>query len=245
MASLNVMVNLGNPFQVYGPDQAEPFIVCTESWWVGLWNTYHVVDWPLNVQFFGIHFKPGGAYPFLKFPLSELNSQVVPLDAIWGHFSSELRERLYAAQTLQAGFTLLEQLLLARLCEIPNGLDVVQYAIAEIAQQHGSLSIRGLSDQIGISQNHLGTQFKRLVGITPKEITRFYRFAYVLHTIDSARAVDWTRIAQDSGFYDQSHFNKDFAAFTGHSPSDYLRLRRRVYSEDPEHARMYRNLPID
>jgi AraC-like DNA-binding protein len=245
VASLNVMINLGCPFQVYAPDQAEPFLTCTESWSVGLWSTYHIVDWPLNVQFFGIHFKPGGAYPFLQFPLSELNSQVVPLDAIWGQYAREMRDRLYAAPTIEAGLELLERLLLARLCNPPHGLNVVQYAIGEIERNHGALSIRGLSDAIGISQNHLSNQFKRLVGIPPKELTRFYRFAHVLREIDSTHLVDWTWVAHESGFYDQSHFNKDFMAFTGHSPTDYLRLRSRVHTENPEHAQICHNLPID
>src|SRR6266496_115103 len=245
VAASNLMINLGDAFDVYEPDQAEPFITCTDSWWVGIWSTYHSVDWPLNVQFFGVHFKPGGAYPFLQFPLSEMNSQVVPLDAIWGRFAGEIRERLHAAPTIQAGFALLEHLLLARLCEAPRGLDVVQYALGEIAQHHGALSIRALSDQIGISQNHLGTQFKRFVGIPPKEVARFYRFARVLRLIDSAQLVDLTRIAHESQFYDQSHFNRDFVAFTGHSPTEYVQLRRRVETENPEHARAYHNLPID
>src|SRR5919106_4379617 len=227
VASSNLMINLGDPFDVYKPVQDEPFITCTDSWWVGVWSTYHSVDWPPSVQLFGVHFKPGGAYPFLQFPLSEMNGQVVPLDAIWGRFAGEIRERLHAAPTIQAGFALLEQLLLARLCEAPRSLDVVQYAVAEIAQHHGALSIRTLSDQIGISQNYLGTQFKRLVGIPPKEVARFYRFAKVLRLIDVALPVDLTLIAHQSQFYDQSHFYKDFMAFTGHSPSEYVRLRRR------------------
>src|SRR5215212_7223953 len=165
VASSNLMINLGNPFHVYAPDQVDPFMVCSESWWVGIWSTYHSVDWPLSVRFFGVHFKPTGTYPFLQFPLSEMNSQVVALDAIWGHDASELRERLHAAPTVQAGFALLEQLLLARLREAPPGLRLVQHAMTEIAQSHGALSIRALSDQIAVSQNHLGTQFKRLVGI--------------------------------------------------------------------------------
>jgi AraC-like DNA-binding protein len=247
VASSNLMINLGHSFDVYRPDQADPFITCIDSWWVGVWSTYHAVDWPPNVQLFGVHFKPGGAYPFLQFPLSELNSQVVPLDAIWGCDASEIRERLYAAPTIQAGIALLEQLMLARLCEAPapHGLDVVQCAVAEIAQHQGALSIPALSDQLGISQNHLGTQFKRLVGIPPKEVARFYRFAQVLHLIDSAETVDFTLIAHQSHFYDQSHFNKEFVSFIGHNPTEYVQLRHRVKAENPEHARAYRNLPID
>jgi AraC-like DNA-binding protein len=245
VASSNLMINLGDPFDVYKPDQAKPFITCTESWWVGIWNTYHSVDWPTCVRFFGVHFKPGGSYPFLQRPLSEITGQVVPLEAIWGSFAAEIRERLQAAPNIQAGFALFEQLLLARLCKIPDGLDVVQYAIAEFARHQGVLSIRALSDQIGISQNHLGTQFKRWVGVTPKEVARFYRFAHVLRSIDSARSVDLTQIAHQSRFYDQSHFNKKFVNFTGHSPTEYVRLRRRVEAENPEHAHAYHNLPID
>ena len=245
VASSNLMINLGCSFDAYRPDRARPFITCTESWWVGIWSTYHAVDWPQNVRLFGAHFKPNGAYPFLKLPLSEMNDQVVPLDAIWGGYASEIRERLQAAPTINAGFAELEKLLLARFCEAPHSLEVTQYALAEITQRHGTLSIRALSDQLGISQNHLGTQFKRLVGIPPKEVARFYRFAHVLRLIDSAQSIDLTCIAHQSGFFDQSHFNRDFLGFTGHSPTEYVQLRRRVESENPEHARAYRNLPID
>lgn len=245
VASSNLMINLGDPFDVYQPDQTKPFIVCTDSWWVGVWSTYHSVDWPRHVQFFGVHFKPGGTYPFLRMPLSELSSQIVPLDAIWGGHAGEIRERLQGARSIEAGFALLEQLLLARLSEAPHGLDVVQYAITEISQSQGTLSIRTLSQAIGISQNHLGNQFKRFVGIPPKDVARFYRFANVLRLINSTQGVDLTKIAQESRFYDQSHFNKDFVAFTGHSPTEYLQLRRRVEAENPDHARVLNNLPID
>src|SRR5262249_28858708 len=167
--SLNLMVNLADAFAVSDSNHPQPFVTCSESWWVGLWTTYHVVDWPPNVQFYGVHFKPGGVYPFLQFPLSELHNQVVPAETIWGPFAAELRERLQAAPTIQAGLALLERLLLARLGEAPHGLKVVQFGVTEIARLHGAVSIRALSDQIGISQNHLLTQFQRMVGIPPKE----------------------------------------------------------------------------
>src|SRR4051812_49320996 len=119
MPSLHLMINLGDAFNVSEAAQDQTFTTCTESWSVGLWSTYHVVHWPLNVRFYGIHFKPAGAYPFLRLPLSELHNQVVSLDVIWGRDAAEIRERLSAVPTAQAGFALLEGLLLSRLCDAP------------------------------------------------------------------------------------------------------------------------------
>jgi AraC-like DNA-binding protein len=179
----------------------------------------------------------------LQLPLSEMHNQVVSLDMIWGPFAAEIRERLFAAPTLAARFILLEQLLLDRFSPVPYGLDVVQYATKQIAAHHGALSIRALSDEIGISQKQLIAHFKRLVGATPKELARLYRFHHALEIIDPTQPVDWAAVAQQCCYYDQSHFNKDFEAFAGHSPGEYLRLRRRVYGEHPQHAQNLLLLP--
>ena len=233
MPSLHVMFNFGDAFHVYEANQTRPFATCAESWSVGLWSAYHLMDAPLDVQVLNVSFKPGGAYPFLKLPLSELHNQIVPLDTLWGACAAEVRERLYDAPTVQARFALMERLLMARLCEAPHGLDIVQDAVAVIARRRGALSIRALCDQIGISQKHLITQFKRMVGGTPKELARLDRFKHILQSIEPTQPVDWGLIAHQHHYYDQSHLNKDFEAFTGHNPTEYLLLRR----QDPDPAR--------
>src|SRR5512145_3508482 len=191
LPALDLKINFGGGFQVYDADQGEPVTTLTESWVLGLWTKSHLVDWPSDLQYLGVSFKPGGAYRFLGLPLSELQNQVVSLDAIWGTFAAELRERLFAAPTIQARFALLEQFLLARLCEAPRGLKAVQYAVAEIARQHGTLSIRELSESMGMSQKHLIAQFKQLVGCTPKDLGRLYRFGDILASIHPTQPVDW------------------------------------------------------
>jgi AraC-like DNA-binding protein len=236
MPSLHLIINLGDGCQVYEPEDGRPFGRHIESCWVGLWSTHYVVEYPATLKLYGIHFKPGGAHPFLRMPLSELHNEIVALDAIWRHEAADICERLHDTPTIGAGFALLEEILMRRLSETRE-LDMVRFAIAEIARQHGAVPIRGLSDAIGVSQNHLSTEFNRIAGVPPKQLARCYRFAHVLRTVDAEKAVDWTDIAHDAGFYDQSHFNKDFAAFTGFSPGRYLQLRRRLQKENPEQAR--------
>jgi AraC-like DNA-binding protein len=244
LPTLDLKINFGGDFQVYDADQGKHFTTLTESWVLGLWTKYHIVDWPEDLQYVGVSFKPGGAFPFLRLPLSELQNQVVSLDAIWGAFAAELRERLYAAPTIQARFALLEQFLLARLCETPQGLKIVQCAVAEIARHHGTLSIRELSERLGMSQKHLIVQFKQMVGCTPKELGRLYRFGDILASIDLTQPVDWTLVAHQFYFHDQSHFIRDFRDFSGHTPTDYLRLLRQMHAEKPDRTQHLRLLPI-
>jgi AraC-like DNA-binding protein len=243
MPSLHLMVNFGDAYNVYGTDQAGPLAMCAESWSVGLWNTYHLMDRPPNMQLINVSFKLGEAYPFFQLPLSELHNSIVPLDAIWGHSAARIREQVYAAPTHQARFAVLERLLLARLREAPYGLATVRFAIATLCQQRTAQSIQSLSDHMGISQKHLITQFKRLVGGTPKEVARIYRLKHVLYSIDPTQSIDWTQVAYQYGYYDQAHFDKDFHAFTGDTPTNYLRLLRRVQTEQPNLAQHPQHVP--
>ena len=231
--ALNLMINFDGAFNCYKAEDPKPYATYTESWSIGLWNTHHVLDWPRNMQLFIVDFKPGGAYPFLHLPLSELHNDIVPMELIWGNQAAEIRERLYNTQTIQARFVLLEQWLLARLDEIPDGLSAVQYALLQIDQNHGSLPIRDLAEEVGMSHNHLTRQFQRLVGGTPKEVARIYRFKYTLSNLARTQSIDWGDVAWQAHYYDQSHFNKDFRAFTGHAPSDFLRLHRQVHIDRP------------
>ena len=230
--ALDLKINLGSAFYMYEGDRRTSPMSLTESWLVGLYSVHHSIDWPSDMRVYGVCFKPNGAHPFLGFPLSELYTQVVALDAIWGQWASQIREQLHAVPTIEAGFALFEQFLRERLCETSYEHKIVEFAISVINQTHGTVSIRELSDQIGISQNHLGTLFKRVVGTSTKELARLYRFEHVLHVVEHAYHNDWTQISQQFAYYDVSHLHKDFLAFTGHNPTDYWHLRRRVYAED-------------
>jgi hypothetical protein len=59
----------------------------------------------------GVHFKPGGAFPFLEAPAGELHNVRVPLDVVWGKSAAEMQERLLETRTAASRFRILEQCL--------------------------------------------------------------------------------------------------------------------------------------
>jgi len=231
--ALNLMISFDDVYHCYNSEDTKPYLTCDDSWSIGLWNRHHVIDWPRNMQLLIVDFKPGGAYPFLQVPLSELHNDIVPMEAIWGNLAAEIREQLCSAPTIQARFSLLKQLLLAGLNEVPDGLSEVQYALSEIEHHHGSLPIKDIADQVSMSHNHLTRQFQRLVGGTPKEVARISRFRYALSNLVITQPIDWSEVACQAHYYDQSHFNNDFKAFTGHTPTDFLRFHRQIQMDRP------------
>ena len=86
---------------------------------------------------------------------------------------------------------------------------------------HG-MAIRDFAGAIGITPKHLITQFDKFVGLKPKLCERIGKFQNVLETIEQRNHVDWARVAASCGYYDQSHFVKEFKAFSGMNPSRYI-----------------------
>lgn len=236
MPATDLKFNFGDPWRVHEPIQNSPVVVCGQSWCMGIWNRHHIVEWPAQPDFLGVSFKPGGAYAFLGVPISELHNSIVSLDTVWGRLATELRERLYCATTPERRFALAEEILLARLRDRPPACRAVDYAKRQIADRHGALKIGELCEEIGVSQKHLITLFKHVVGCTPKELARLHRFGHVLKSIDIESPVDWTSIAHENDYFDQSHFSRDFQAYTGLNPTTYLRLRRSARAEDQDNA---------
>ena len=55
-------------------------------------------------------------------------------------------------------------------------------------------------------------------GMTPKQYARVIRFKRIYHTLLNRGRAKETLSSQLEGYYDQSHFNREFRFFTGLAP---------------------------
>ena len=143
-----------------------------------------------------------------------------------------IRNQIGDIASATATLRVLEEELRSRLAEAPSGgLDLVQHTGGRLEVSHGAVPVGALADAAGVSGNHLATQFKSHVGITPKRLARIYRFARLILSVDALRPIDWSELAQTAGYFDRAHFSREFKDFTGHTPTGYLALRRRFPAE--------------
>lgn len=79
----------------------------------------------------------------------------------------------------------------------------------------------------GYSHRHFIAVFERETGLTPKRFCRVHRFRKLLADAATRPALSWTDLALAHGYSDQSHFNREFRAFAGITPSEYRRAAPR------------------
>jgi AraC-like DNA-binding protein len=188
-------------------------------------SEYFVIDTSQEETIIGVHFKPGGAFPFFKLPAGELHNLHVSLGDLWGSAAFELRERLLAVAAPQARLRLLEQFLLTRLAKPLARHPAVSFALKEFQSVPHARTITELTNQIGLSARRFIQVFGEQVGLTPKLYCRVQRFQEVLRQVGMSAEVDWVDVAASCGYFDQAHFIHDFQNFSGFTPTVWLGLR--------------------
>jgi AraC-like DNA-binding protein len=173
----------------------------------------------------GVQFRAGGGYPFLGPAAHEFNNIHVSLEDIWGRDAERLQQRLVQAPTPDDKFDILLAELL-RIAPREFALDpAVAFALQYFERCPHRVSVGATARAAEISQKKFIRLFADQVGLTPKLYLRVARFQRVLERITHAEHVDWWDVVERHGYYDQSHFIRDFGDFTGFTPTEWLKLR--------------------
>jgi len=176
-------------------------------------------------ELIGVHFKLGGAFPFLQFPVGDLQNAGISLSDLCGERNAQqLLSMLYEAPTGERKFRVLEQWLLQLAGDRLQKHPAVTFAMrAFCSGPYGSAA--EIADKTGYSQRHFIELFRNEVGLKPKQFHRLYRFRKVIDAVQRQTAVDWTDVGLSVGYFDQAHLIHDFRQFSDLTPEQYLRSR--------------------
>jgi AraC-like DNA-binding protein len=218
--TLELVINLNeDEFRIYDARDGARFQRFSGTIVSGAYDSFFVIDTAEHASVIGVHFKPGGASPFLGVPPGALTSSHVDLAALWGRPARELREMLCAARSPAQRFQILESALLARLTRPPRRHAAVQIAMEELGR---GTSVRKVVEQVGLSHRRFIEIFTAEVGITPKLFARIRRFQRASSLTRDRASSNWSSLAVECGYFDQSHLIRDFIDFSGFSPTDFL-----------------------
>jgi AraC-like DNA-binding protein len=223
--SMELVINLRDEtLRGYDPRSPAGFQTFRGPLLSGAYSESFLIDTTQHASILGVHFKPGGAFPFLNLPAGKLHNTHVGLDVLWGSKAGVLWERLQEAKTPRARFIVLEQSLLAQASKPLARHPAVEFALNEFDSGRAQ-TVAHVTEQLGLSPRRFIQVFNEQVGLTPKLYCRIRRFQHVLRLVHPRQHIDWLDVALSCGYYDQAHFIRDFRAFSGLNPTAYLDVR--------------------
>jgi AraC-like DNA-binding protein len=221
-----LMFNLGPPQIVLDPDGARPSQVYHSGMIAGLqYSPLTFESIHRHPRVVTVRLLPRGALAFFGgLSLLDLANRVIDLESVLGGKAGveRLRQRMLEAVDLGGALDLLEQWVTDRMRTGPPAHAVTRLALDRLARQRGTVRVEALAADLGVSARYLNSLFQRQVGLSAKGLGRVLRFEHALDVLDARGMQDLVSLAQECGYYDQSHLNRDFRELAGLTPVEYV-----------------------
>jgi AraC-like DNA-binding protein len=173
-----------------------------------------------EIGMFGIKLQPWILRSYFDVDMSLITDKVIPLNHINISQIEEIKNIALTDFSFESKVEKIEELftniIKSKTCELSKG----QNATELIINFKGEISIQDVLDKVEISERSLERYFKKHIGLSPKFYSRIIRFSNIFKLVQT-KDFNWSDITYLAGYYDQSHFIKNFKEFTGEEPSKY------------------------
>ena len=171
----------------------------------------------------GIVFKPAGIFHILGLPMYEFTGERLPLEKCVPHHYLQYEDLIKSASTNQEKVRLLEYFVEDLIPSEYYGSEEILYASNEIVRSKGNINVEALCKEVCMSRRNFERRFLEEVGVSPKSYARLRRFGYTCSLMAGKRKMKLSDVFYRTGYYDQSHFIRDFKYFAGRSPRLYMK----------------------
>ncbi len=170
---------------------------------------------------FGIKFRPGAFYPFLGRSVATLRDRVRPVADVLGETGLELRRALEGVVSLEEGMDRAEAVLIRRLPSLPLEVANIRDFAERLESDRSILRAEDAAEISGLGVRTLERRFRDYVGVSPKWVIRRYRLIEAAEQLKRGQTTSLSELATALGYFDQSHFVRDFKALIGRTPSAF------------------------
>lgn len=170
---------------------------------------------------FGVYLYPFAISKFFGLPAAEVSNQSIDLINLLGKNEKGLIEKMLLAKNNLQRVEIITQFLENKI-NLPHKLNSgVFETISHIIHSKEIVDINKLAENNFLSRRQFERSFKEYAGFSPKLFARIIRFQNALKDYGKAKK-SLTHIGLEAGYADQSHFIKEFKAFSGFTPKEYF-----------------------
>lgn len=177
---------------------------------------------------FIIEFQPAGFFPFTEINQKELTDRIVPFSMLDDSLDKAMRGIFETAASVDGLLSGMEEKLMQSIqYPYPEELSL---AVKAIIQMEGIMTSAEISNNAFYCTRHLNRMFNQYLGMSMKSFSRLVRINKSVQLLNE-KANTLAFICEKMGYYDSSHFIKDFKIVCGITPQEYRSNMSDFYSE--------------
>jgi AraC-like DNA-binding protein len=171
--------------------------------------------------FIGIEFLPHGAFPIFGIPMQNICNGLFDSETLFGKWGRRVREALCNEDVVTRKVEFIQDELVRLLRGNSGCSALVEFSVRNLKLTDGRISIKELERKTGFTRQHLDSQFRRHVGLSPKTLAGIFRFQKFYRKWAQGLSFDIVRDELYDDYYDQAHFAKEFKRMTGYPPRQF------------------------
>lgn len=174
---------------------------------------------------FGVKFRPGAFYPFVKSPVSQFTDDALCLEDVFGVDSALMETAILTLDDDSLMVEAVENFLRAHLPPPDENITLINRIIDHIIADRSLTKVDDVVAHFHINKRTLQRLFNQYVGVSPKWVIQRYRLHDAVDQLAENETADSAQLALNLGYFDQAHFIKDFKTVVGKSPVKYTQQR--------------------
>jgi len=186
-----------------------------------------------DCYYWAVDFHPFITQSIFKFNISSLVDKIVKAKNLMTKKDFEtFYDYLNKIKTCRGKIKFLEDFVSKRISDIKKADIEITAVIDLVLKSNEKLKLEDIYNSLNSSTRKFQRKFKKETGLTPKEFCRIVRIRSAANKLaeGSYKHLD---IMFDSGYYDQSHFNKEFKELSGSTPSSFEKRYKEIKKIKP------------
>jgi len=172
---------------------------------------------------FGIKFRPGAFYPFVKMPVCQITNTSIAFRDVFSIESTALEEAILDRENEREVVEIVESFLRERLPERDKHVGLINEIVDYVIAHQEITRVDDVTSQFNLNTRTMQRLFRQYVGVSPKWVIKRYRLHEVAERLAEGESVDWPGMVLELGYSDQAHFIKDFKTIVGRTPAEYVK----------------------
>jgi len=171
-----------------------------------------------------VFFHPLGMYQLFGNDMAQLTNTSQPLSDFLGKEKAEdLIKKLKEKQEDKSQIDVLNTFFL-KVKPSARATQKLQSVLDFIHEKKGDVTVTEIEAHGHYHRKTLERHFKKMVGLSPKVYCQIYQFKCLINFLQAHPETTWSQLAEEAGYYDQSHMSRYIKEYLKVSPSSLVTL---------------------